>query len=68
WTNDDLSDPDVQGWLAGAKETPGSWWTDWDRWLASHSGEKVPARAPGQKFPAIENAPGSYVKVRFDKR
>ena len=52
-------------WRAGAQEFPGSWWHDWDKWLSAKSGPKVPARVPGQGgLPAIEDAPGSYVKVR----
>ena len=37
----------------------------WGRWLARHAGRKVPARAPGAgKLEPLEDAPGSYVKVR----
>jgi polyhydroxyalkanoate synthase len=54
-------------WRAGATETPGSWWPDWDRWLSAQSGPKVPARQPGEGgLKAIESAPGSYVKVKTD--
>jgi polyhydroxyalkanoate synthase len=57
----------LEEWRAGATETPGSWWPDWDRWLSAQSGPKVPARAPGAGgLPAIEDAPGSYVKVKTD--
>jgi len=51
-------------WLAKAVEQPGSWWPDWSQWLASHAGAKKTApRAPGnRKHPAIEPAPGRYVK------
>jgi len=57
---------DAEAWLASATEHPGSWWTDWSRWLASHAGPKKPApKAPGnRKFKAIEPAPGRYVKVK----
>ena len=42
----------------------GSWWPDWDKWLARKSGPKVKARKPGAgKLKAIEDAPGSYVGV-----
>ena len=48
-----------------ARNIPGSWWNDWDKWLSAKSGAKVPARVPGAGgLPAIEDAPGSYVKVR----
>ena len=44
----------------------GSWWNDWDKWLSEKSGAKMPARVPGSGgLPAIEDAPGSYVKVRL---
>jgi polyhydroxyalkanoate synthase len=64
WTNARLpKDPDK--WLEGATGHPGSWWTDWGRWLALRAGKKVPARHPGDgELRAIEDAPGSYVKVR----
>jgi polyhydroxyalkanoate synthase len=48
-------------WLAGAKPHDGSWWPDWLAWIGATSGEMVPAREIGA---AIEDAPGSYVKVR----
>ena len=56
-----------EAWLAKAEEKPGSWWPDWRRWNARRSGKKVPARTPGSgKLKPIEDAPGSYVKVRTD--
>jgi polyhydroxyalkanoate synthase len=51
----------VDSWFAHAEERPGSWWPDWNDWLVTQSGEGVPARTIG---PAIEPAPGSYVKVK----
>ena len=64
WTSD-KSPPDPLAWLAGAKEHPGSWWPDWAAWVAKHSGPQVAARKPGGKLKPIEDAPGSYVKVRL---
>jgi polyhydroxyalkanoate synthase len=64
WTNDDVSG-DVDAWLSTAKEHPGSWWPYWEEWLRQRSGTKVKARIPGSgKLEVIEDAPGSYVKVR----
>jgi polyhydroxyalkanoate synthase len=64
WTNDALP-PDPDEWLASAEQHDGSWWEDWARWNAAHSGPLVPAREPGTgDLPALEDAPGSYVKVR----
>ena len=66
WTNDEIATtPDA--WLAGATEHAGSWWPDWKRWNAKHSGKKIAAHAPGGgKLTPIEDAPGSYVKVRAE--
>ena len=51
-------------WLDGATEHAGSWWDDWHKWNARRSGKKVAARQPGDgNLEAIENAPGSYVRV-----
>ena len=66
WLNETQHNPPtLEEWRAGAQEFPGSWWHDWDKWLSAKSGPKVPARVPGAGgLPAIEEAPGSYVKVR----
>ncbi|WP_341897842.1 class I poly(R)-hydroxyalkanoic acid synthase [Ferrovibrio terrae] len=67
WRNETDTNPaNVEDWIKGAKEYPGSWWDDWDAWLSEKSGEKVPARKPGDgKLKVIEPAPGSYVKKRI---
>ncbi|HXG79167.1 MAG TPA: class I poly(R)-hydroxyalkanoic acid synthase [Methyloceanibacter sp.] len=55
----------LEEWQATARETKGSWWPDWGRWLADYSGPKVPARDPSNgALRPIEDAPGSYVKAR----
>jgi polyhydroxyalkanoate synthase subunit PhaC len=56
--------PDAEEWLAGAQRHEGSWWEHWVSWLAERSGEQVRARkAVGSKrFPALEPAPGSYIR------
>ncbi len=65
WQNPDLP-PAPEDWLSGATEIAGSWWPDWHRWIVSHGSEQVPARVPGDgKLPPIEEAPGSYVKLRL---
>jgi polyhydroxyalkanoate synthase len=64
WTNDALPDT-LEEWQAGAVEHPGSWWPDWDAWLAPQSGEKVPARKPGDgALEPLGDAPGTYVMVK----
>lgn len=52
-----------EAWFEKAVETPGSWWPDYDNWLKAANNDKVPARVPGshKDYPAIEDAPGSYV-------
>ncbi|MDQ0316017.1 class I poly(R)-hydroxyalkanoic acid synthase [Amorphus orientalis] len=64
------SDAPVEGdyddWLTRATEHAGSWWPDWRDWMQAHAkGEEVKARKPGGgKLKPIEDAPGSYVKVK----
>jgi polyhydroxyalkanoate synthase subunit PhaC len=67
WTNMDMGAEALEDWMRKAEETPGSWWPDWDAWLKARSGDPVPARTPATVHAEIEPAPGSYVKVRFDK-
>jgi polyhydroxyalkanoate synthase len=52
-----------EAWLKTAEVRQGTWWEDWDGWLAQRSGETTPAPAkPGSKLhPPIEPAPGTYV-------
>jgi polyhydroxyalkanoate synthase len=57
--------PSPAAWLAGAERRDGSWWPDWAAWVAPHGGGMVPARVPGAgALPVIEDAPGSYVRVK----
>jgi polyhydroxyalkanoate synthase subunit PhaC len=63
WTNPDGVDS-IEQWLEGAKETRGSWWPHWARWLKKHSGGLVEAREPGATLGTIEDAPGSYVRAK----
>jgi len=65
WTGPRPRNADVDAWLASAKEYAGSWWPDWLIWLTRQSPTEVPARIPGDgALKPIEDAPGSYVKVR----
>jgi polyhydroxyalkanoate synthase len=67
WTNDKAA-PSAEAWMTGAKERPGSWWTEWADFLSKHAGEQVQApRKPGNaKHRPIEPAPGRYVKVKAE--
>ncbi len=65
WTGDTPHGEDVEGWLRNAAEHPGSWWPDWLAWIKAQDAEEVEARPPGGGvFAPIEDAPGSYVKLR----
>jgi polyhydroxyalkanoate synthase len=66
WTNETLA-ADAETWLNGASYHEGSWWTDWASWMGGHGGGRLSAREPGSgKLAIIEDAPGSYVRVRLD--
>ena len=66
WRNGSTEGKTLEEWRAGATETPGSWWPDWQKWIGEHGGKKVPARAiGGGKLKPIEDAPGSYVQRRY---
>jgi polyhydroxyalkanoate synthase len=65
WTGQRPRNADLDGWLAKAKEYAGSWWPDWLVWLTRQGPTEVPARVPGEgALKAIEDAPGSYVRIR----
>lgn len=64
WTNDKL-DGDYEDWLASAEETPGSWWPNWHGWILDQDARTVAPRKPGgDQLNPIEEAPGSFVRVR----
>jgi polyhydroxyalkanoate synthase subunit PhaC len=59
-------DPDT--WAALAPKFDGSWWPAWQEWLVtSGSGERTPPPAigsPSRGLPALDRAPGRYVRMR----
>jgi polyhydroxyalkanoate synthase subunit PhaC len=64
WEND-IVEKTPEQWFEKATAVPGSWWPAWDKWISEFAGGTVAAREPGSgKLPAIEDAPGSYVRVR----
>jgi len=55
----------IDQWKAKAERRPGSWWPYWIEWLNHVSPVEVDARKPGDgNLRPIEDAPGSYVKVK----
>lgn len=55
-------DPDT--WRSTAPVSEGSWWPEWQRWLAAHSsgqGRRPPMGAPTHGYAPLEGAPGQYV-------
>jgi len=65
WTNENIADISLADWMKAADEHKGSWWPDWRGWLGRIDAEEVEARSVGSDaLPPIEDAPGSYVKVR----
>jgi polyhydroxyalkanoate synthase len=65
WTGPKPSSSNLERWLGKAKEHAGSWWPDWLAWIKKQDASEVPAREPGGGvLKPIEDAPGSYVKVR----
>ena len=55
---------DFEHWIDNAKENPGSWWPHWQAWIEARDDRRVAARTPGKNTPILEDAPGSYVRVR----
>ena len=64
WTGSELPES-ADEWQAGASRSEGSWWIDWQAWIAGLNGpDRAPARVPGTgALQALEDAPGSYVSV-----
>ncbi len=53
-----------ESWLAKSEYFQDTWWNDWIKWLSERSGTKINAHVPNPND-IIEDAPGSYVKLRL---
>jgi polyhydroxyalkanoate synthase len=62
----ELHPPSPAAWAEKAAMLPGSWWPDYDQWLADRSGELKPApkRLGSTRHKAQAKAPGNYVHAR----
>jgi len=49
-------------WRSAAAHHSGSWWEDWARWAGRRAGRRTdPPPMGSERYPAIADAPGSYV-------
>ena len=65
WRSDALP-AEAEAWLDQAAEQRGSWWPHWSQWLERFKGGErdAPAQTGSAQYPAIEAAPGRYVKQK----
>src|ERR1700751_5800333 len=66
WENN-KNPPTAEEWFASAAEHSGSGGPTWEEWVPRYAGGEAPGRRPGDgKLAPLEDAPGSYVRVRAD--
>ncbi|MGE7369236.1 PHA/PHB synthase family protein [Neorhizobium sp. NPDC001467] len=64
WSGAPLSGS-LDDWLSAAYAQGGSWWPNWQNWIAAQDQTQVPARQPGgNRLKTLGDAPGTYVLVR----
>jgi polyhydroxyalkanoate synthase len=65
WASDEQP-ASAEDWLANAKEERGSWWPRWSEWLENFKcgTREAPVQTGNAHYPAIEPAPGRYVKQK----
>ena len=62
WIGEPERNEHWEHWFDRAEKKPGTWWDDWTHWLGERTGDLVAAYpAANRKFPALADAPGSYV-------
>jgi len=65
WIGEPERNDHWEHWLDRAEKRQGSWWEDWCNWLGERCGADVPAYpAASRAFPALADAPGTYVLER----
>lgn len=64
WTGGPV-EGELADWMAGAKETEGTWWPYWFSWVEKQAPKRVSARDPAAgKLAPLAEAPGTYVLER----
>jgi len=62
WIGEPERNEHWEHWLERAEQKSGSWWEDWARWLGARCGDQVAAYPAARRgFPALADAPGTYV-------
>jgi polyhydroxyalkanoate synthase len=63
---DSATPPSADAWLAATPKHEGSWWPDWQTWLAERSPERTaaPDALGSPRYPPLADAPGTYVLER----
>jgi polyhydroxyalkanoate synthase len=62
WIGEPERNEHWEHWLERAEKKSGSWWEDWARWLGARCGDQVAAYPAARRgFPALADAPGTYV-------
>ena len=67
WQNPNLPKSAAE-WFETANPIQTSWWLTWEDWVSRHAGGSVKAREPGGPLQPIEDAPGSYVRARVQRK
>jgi poly[(R)-3-hydroxyalkanoate] polymerase subunit PhaC len=60
---DEQTPPDSARWEELATTSQGTWWADWEEWLAERSGgmHPAPTRLGNRRYKLVGAAPGEYV-------
>lgn len=62
WVGEPARTDKVDYWLSQAEKQAGTWWDDWTRWLGERCGDEVtPPPMTSKAYPALADAPGTYV-------
>ncbi|MCP4380082.1 MAG: class I poly(R)-hydroxyalkanoic acid synthase, partial [Hyphomicrobiales bacterium] len=65
WTGPAPKGDGYEDWIGKAKEHAGSWWPHWQKWIEAKTKTKVkPPLMGGGKLKPLEDAPGSYVRMK----